>query len=63
MPVEAVQRWHALLDKVAADPEWQAGTEALGASPLIRAIKEPAHYLQQQSRFYERLVTTLEARP
>jgi len=63
MPAEAVQRWRALLDKVAADPEWQAGTEALGASPLIRAIKEPAHYLQQQSRFYERLVTTLEARP
>jgi len=63
MPVEAVQRWHALLDKVAADPEWQAGTEALGAAPLIRAVKEPAHYLQQQSRFYERLVTTLEARP
>lgn len=63
MPAEAIERWHLLLDKVAADPEWQAGTEALGASPLIRAVRDPAHYLRQQARFYERLVTTLETRP
>lgn len=63
MPPEAVERWRALLDKVAADAEWQAGTEALGASARIHAIKDPALYLRQQGQFYERLVTTLEARP
>ena len=63
MPAEVVERWRGLLDKVAADPEWQAGTEALGAVGRIQAIKDPTHYLRQQAQFYERLVTTLEARP
>ena len=63
MPVQAVQRWRSVLDKVAADPEWQAGTETMGASPRIQAIKDPTQYLRQQAQFYERLVTTLEARP
>jgi len=63
MPAEAIERWRSLLDKVAADPEWQAGTEALGASARIQAIKDPGLYLRQQGQFYERLVTTLEARP
>ncbi|MGM9480892.1 Bug family tripartite tricarboxylate transporter substrate binding protein [Roseateles sp. NT4] len=63
MPAEAIERWRAVLDKVAVDPEWQAGTEALGASARIQAIKDPAHYLRQQAQFYERLVTTLETRP
>lgn len=63
MPAEAIARWRAVLDKVAADPEWQAGTEALGASARVQAIKDPALYLRQQGQFYERLVTTLGARP
>lgn len=63
MPAEVVERWRRLLDKVAADPEWQSGTEALGASARIRAIKDPTQYLRQQAQFYERLVTMLEARP
>ena len=63
MPAEAVQRWRALLNKVAADPEWQAGTEALSALARIHAVKDPTQYLRQQGQFYERLVTTLEARP
>lgn len=63
MSAQAVERWRLVLGKVAADPNWQAGTEALGASPLIRGVSDPGHYLRQQSRFYERLVTTLETRP
>lgn len=63
MTAEAVLRWRALLDKVAAEPEWQAGTEALSASARIHAVKDPTQYLRQQGQFYERLVTTLEARP
>lgn len=42
---------------------WQAGTEALGATPRIRAIPDPAQYLRQQALFYERLVMPLGARP
>jgi tripartite-type tricarboxylate transporter receptor subunit TctC len=63
MPAPAIERWRALLDKVAADPEWQAGTEAAGAAARIRAIKDPTLYLRQQARFYERLVATLGDRP
>jgi tripartite-type tricarboxylate transporter receptor subunit TctC len=63
MTGETIERWRALLDKVAADPDWQAGTEAAGASARIRAIKDPAQYLRQQAQFYERLVTTLGRRP
>jgi tripartite-type tricarboxylate transporter receptor subunit TctC len=63
MPADAVERWRLLLDKVAVDAEWQAGTEALAASSRIQTIKEPTQYLRQQAQFYERLVTTLGARP
>jgi tripartite-type tricarboxylate transporter receptor subunit TctC len=38
------------------------GTEALEASALIHAFRDPAHFLLQQAQFYERLVTTLEVR-
>jgi tripartite-type tricarboxylate transporter receptor subunit TctC len=62
MPVEAVAYWQGILDRVADDPEWQAGTEALGALPRIRAIRDPAQFLRQQAQFYERLVTMLGAR-
>lgn len=63
MPAEAVERWRALLNQVAADPQWRAGTEALGASARIREVSDPTHFLRQQAQFYERLVTTLRARP
>lgn len=63
MSAAAVARWRAILDQVADDPEWLAGTEALAAAPRIRAIRDPAHFLRQQAEFYERLVTLLGARP
>ncbi|HEY0956783.1 MAG TPA: tripartite tricarboxylate transporter substrate-binding protein, partial [Roseateles sp.] len=63
MPAAAVTRWRAVLDRVAADPEWQAATEALGAAPRLRAIPDPAQHLRQQAQLYERLVTLLGLRP
>ncbi|WP_165917721.1 tripartite tricarboxylate transporter substrate binding protein [Roseateles saccharophilus] len=63
MPPEAVARWRVILAQVAADPQWQAGTEALGALPRIREIQDPALYLRQQAGFYQRLVTMLGAKP
>lgn len=63
MPAEVVESWRVLLEQVADDPAWRAGTEALGASARIRAFPDPAHFLRQQAQFYERLVTTLGARP
>lgn len=63
MPALVVAHWRAILEQVADDPQWQAGTEALGAASRIRAIPDPAQYLRQQSQFYERLVTLLGARP
>lgn len=62
MPPEAVAYWQGVLSRVADDPEWLAGTEALGALPRIRAIRDPALYVRQQAEFYERLVTMLGAR-
>jgi len=63
MPASVVADWRALLERVADDPEWQAGVGALFAAPRIRAFRDPAQYLQQQSQFYERLVTQLGAKP
>jgi len=62
MSAATVAHWRAVLDKVADDPEWQAGTEALGASPRIRSVPDPAQFVRQQAQFYERLVTLLGAR-
>ncbi|MFG6486204.1 tripartite tricarboxylate transporter substrate-binding protein [Roseateles sp. BYS78W] len=63
MPPAVVARWRTLLDQVAQDAEWQAGTEALHAVPRIRAVPDPAQFLRQQAQFYERLVTLLGAQP
>jgi len=63
MPAAAVARWRALLEQVADDPEWQAGTEALGAAPRIRAVPDPGQFLRHQAQFYQRLVTMLGDRP
>lgn len=63
MAPDVVARWQGLLDQVAADPEWQAATEAAGAAPRILAVRDPGHYLRRQAQFYERLVTTLGGRP
>lgn len=63
MPAATVARWRGVLDRVGNDPEWQAGTEALGASGRIHAIPDPAQYLRQQSLFYERMLALLGARP
>lgn len=63
MPAPVVARWRELLARVAADPQWLAGTEAQGAVPRIRAVPDPAHFLRQQAQFYERLVTMLGDRP
>jgi tripartite-type tricarboxylate transporter receptor subunit TctC len=63
MPAQVVSRWRAVLDHVADDPEWQAGTEALGALARIHAVDDPALYVRQQARFYERLAATLGGTP
>ncbi len=63
LPAATVSQWRAVLARVADDPEWLAGTEALGAAPRIRAIADPTAYLHQQAQFYQRLVTLLGAKP
>jgi tripartite-type tricarboxylate transporter receptor subunit TctC len=63
MPPAVVDRWRAILDQVAADPEWVIATEALGASPRIRATPDPTQLMRQQAQFYERLVTLLGLLP
>lgn len=63
MPTVVVARWRTLLERMAADPQWLAGTQALGAAPRIRAVPDPARFVQQQAQFYERLVTLLGERP
>lgn len=63
MTEAAAVHWRTVLDKLADDPEWLAGTEALGAAPRIRAVRDPALFLRQQAQFYERLVTLLGLQP
>ena len=63
MPAEAVAYWQGILNRIADDPDWLAGTETLGALPRIREIRDPAQFVRQQAQFYERLVIMLGARP
>lgn len=63
MPAAVVARWRGVLARVGDDPEWQAGTEAMGASARIRSIPDATQYLRQQSQFYERMLALLGARP
>lgn len=63
MPAPVVARWRELLARIAVDPQWRAGTEALGATSRILAVPDPALFVRQQAQFYERLVTLLEGRP
>lgn len=63
MAPEIVADWRALLQQVAADAQWQVGTEAVGAAPRILAVPDPGQFLRQQVRFYERLVTLLGGMP
>ncbi|WP_457424923.1 tripartite tricarboxylate transporter substrate binding protein [Roseateles sp. P5_E7] len=63
LPPAVVARWRGILERVADDPEWQAGTEAAGASPRIRAMPDPGQFARQQAQFYQRLVTLLGPAP
>jgi tripartite-type tricarboxylate transporter receptor subunit TctC len=63
MPGATQARWRGWLDQVAGDPQWQAGTEELGAVARIRSIKNPAQFMREQALLYERLVVTLGVSP
>jgi len=63
LPAEVVRYWRQTLEKVAADPAWQAANLQLGSQPAIRLIARPEQYVQEQAAFYQQLALSMKIRP
>lgn len=62
LPAEVVQRWSEALAKIAHDPDWLRGNEAMGGIPSIRTPAETEKFAREQYEMYERLGTALGLR-
>ncbi len=63
LPDAVVQYWKQTLQKVAADPEWQADNARLGAQPAIRLIARPEQFVQDQAALYQRMALSVKMKP
>ncbi len=55
LPAEIRDTLAAMLQKVAADPAWQAGTAATGSLPYVKSPDETRAYVQAQFQLYRSL--------
>lgn len=62
MAKEAVDKWTAILPKIAADPDWIAGNVRMGGIPAIRSPADTEKFVREQFTLYEQLATSLGIR-
>lgn len=62
LPVEVVQRWTEALAKIANDPDWLRGNDAIGGIPSIRSPADTEKFAREQYELYERLGSSLGLR-
>ena len=62
MPREVVDRWVDTFQKLARDPEWQAGNAKIGGIAAIRSPVETERFMREQFELYDKLITTLGIR-
>ena len=55
MDKKLVDYWAAILQKVAADPQWIAATERIGSVPRILSPADTARFVREQFETYDRL--------
>jgi len=59
LPAEVSAYWEKALARLAQDPAWQAGSQALGGLPALNLVRDPTVFLRSQSRLYEQLNANL----
>jgi tripartite-type tricarboxylate transporter receptor subunit TctC len=62
MAREAVEKWTAILPRLAADPDWIAGNARIGGIPAIRSPAETGKFVRDQYTLYEQLAISLGIR-
>ena len=62
LPVDVVQRWTEALAKIANDPDWLRGNDAIGGIPSIRSPADTEKFAREQYELYERLGSSLGLR-
>jgi tripartite-type tricarboxylate transporter receptor subunit TctC len=62
MPKALVDRWADVMQKLAKDPDWQAGNARIGGIPAIRSPAETEKYIREQYEMYSKLAVSLGIR-
>jgi tripartite-type tricarboxylate transporter receptor subunit TctC len=61
-PKEVVDKWSAVFQRLAKDPDWQQGNARIGGIAAIRSPAASHKFVQEQYELYDKLVTTLGIR-
>lgn len=62
LPHEVVARWADVFAKLAKDPAWLAGVDAMGGIPAVRSPAETTKFVRAQNDLYEKLAQRLGLR-
>ena len=62
LPHEVVARWTDVFAKLAKDPAWLAGVDAMGGIPAVRRPAETTKFVRAQNDLYEKLAQRLGLR-
>ena len=62
LPKEVQERWAEVMQKLAADPDWLAGTAKLSGIPAIRSAAETEKFMREQYEMYEKIAISLGVR-
>ena len=62
LPKPIVDKWADVFQKLAKDPDWQAGNARIGGIPAIRSPVESEKYVREQYEMYSKLAVALGMR-
>lgn len=62
LPKPIVDKWADVFQKLAKDPDWQAGNARIGGIPAIRSPAETEKYVREQYEMYSKLAAALGMR-
>ncbi len=62
LPKPIIDKWADVFQKLAKDPDWQAGNSRIGGIAAIRSPVETEKYVKEQFELYDKLVTALGIR-
>jgi tripartite-type tricarboxylate transporter receptor subunit TctC len=62
LPKAIVDKWADVFQKLAKDPDWQAGNARIGGIAAIRSPIETEKYVREQYEMYSKLAAALGMR-